>query len=511
MVTTAAAPPYATAQRIGGRSHQCDATAVASYEGTVAHVLLDGMGCSDEIAQWTQAIAVRLAETAARLGDADAALRQVHAAAAAEPGRAEHWRTMPRAVAVVALFRPGALVQIVWCGDARAYRRGLDGVVRRITDDHNDRQDALERGLPGGNRNKVLSFLGDPRPSPRFGARTEPAEGLFLLASDGAYEPLEDMGCELWVHLDGPLDEVAEDFTEFAVSAGGADADNATVTVIDLSPDHQPRTQEPTVSEPTTQPAVTITVYGDRAAAAMQRVTSLLDRAGVDPEEAHELLALIQAGVVESAQGDVLELAERPPEDGTASAVQGWAAAVQAAAAELAHIADRTITRARPAARPAAPTMPPAPRLLTPVDEASREQVEQVLAMAERIFTELTGRTDYSREASLEILPVVLTAVAAEDQAGYIAQLEDFATRNRDRLSELYRKYGPGGELAELERSGLTEQPESIVICERLDAAPMWLQGVWEGELEESMLERFAQLWQFGCDTPRSPQPSKAR
>jgi hypothetical protein len=265
------------------------------------------------------------------------------------------------------------------------------------------------------------------------------------------------------------------------------------------------------VSEPTSQRLAAITVYGDRATAALQQVTSYLERAGVAPEESQELLALIQAGAVEGAQGGVLELAERPPQDSTAPAGQGWVTAVQAAAAELAHIADRTITRARPATRPTAPAVPPAASLLTPIDEASQEQVEQVLAVAERIFTELTGRADYSREASLETLSVVLTAVAAEDQAGYAAQLEDFAACNRDRLTELYRKYGPGGELAVLERSGLIDQPESIVICERLDAAPMWLQGAWDGETEELMLERSTELWRFGCDTPRGTQPPKAR
>ncbi|MFC7831087.1 hypothetical protein [Streptomyces sp. NPDC057375] len=228
----------------------------------------------------------------------------------------------------------------------------------------------------------------------------------------------------------------------------------------------------------TPQRLAAITVYGDRAAAALQQVTSLLDSAGVAAEETQELLALIQAGAIERAQGDVLELAEHPPGSSTAPAVQGWVDAVRAAAAEL---------------------------------EAPHEQAQQVLAAAERIFAELTGRSDYSREASLETLAVVLTAVTAEDQAGYITQLEDFATRNRGRLAELYRKYGPGGELAKLERSGLIEQPESIVICERLDAAPMLLQGVWDGELEESTLERFTQLWRFGCNTPRGAQPVKAR
>ncbi|MFF7764230.1 hypothetical protein [Streptomyces griseorubiginosus] len=263
--------------------------------------------------------------------------------------------------------------------------------------------------------------------------------------------------------------------------------------------------------EPVPQRQAAITVYGDRAAAALRQVTSVLDNAGVAPEEIQELLALIQAGAIEGAQGDVLDLAERPPPDATAPAVQGWVAAVEAAAAELAHIADRTMTLARLAVRPAAPTAPPAPSLPTPIDEAPQEQVEQVLAAAERLFAELAGHTDYSREASLETLAVVLTAVAAEDQAGYVAQLEDFAARNRDRLMELYRKYGPGGELARLERSGLVEHPESIVICERLDAAPMWLQGVWDGEIEELTLERFAQLWQFGCHTPRGSRPSRAR
>jgi PPM family protein phosphatase len=100
---------------------------MAAYEGSVTHVLLDGMGCSEEIARWTQAAAVRLAM------------------------QPRAWvMPMPRAVAVVALFRPGALVQIAWCGDGRAYRRGLDGVVHRITNDHNARREALDRGLPDG-------------------------------------------------------------------------------------------------------------------------------------------------------------------------------------------------------------------------------------------------------------------------------------------------------------------------------------------------------------------------
>lgn len=266
------------------------------------------------------------------------------------------------------------------------------------------------------------------------------------------------------------------------------------------------------MSEPTQQRMMAIAVYGDRAAAATEHVTSLLTGAGVAPEEILELLAVIRAGAVESAQNDVLALAEQPLGSSTSLLVEGWGAAVRAAAAELAHIADRTIARAKSAAAPAAQAALASPShalTSTVIAEVPQDQVERVLETAERIFAELTGRSDYCRETSLEMLPVVLRAVSAEQQAGYVAQLEDFAARNRGRLMELYSKYLPGGALAVLDRSGLTDQPESLVICERLDAAPVWLQGVWEGELEESMLERFADLWKFGCDTPRAPLPSR--
>ncbi|MFI6658128.1 hypothetical protein ACIBL8_21695 [Streptomyces sp. NPDC050523] len=80
---------------------------------------------------------------------------------------------------------------------------------------------------------------------------------------------------------------------------------------------------------PLPQRVAEISVCGGRAAA-LQQVTSLLDSASVALEETQELLALVQTGAVEGAQGDVLELTERPPEDSTALAVQGWVAAVQA-------------------------------------------------------------------------------------------------------------------------------------------------------------------------------------
>ncbi|MDW4910442.1 hypothetical protein RB628_35225 [Streptomyces sp. ADMS] len=73
------------------------------------------------------------------------------------------------------------------------------------------------------------------------------------------------------------------------------------------------------------------------------------------------------------------------------------------------------------------------------------EQVHQVLEAAERIFVSLTGSTGFDRDLSEEILMVVLKSVSAEQQGGYVRQLEAFADANRERLGQLYGKYGPAG------------------------------------------------------------------
>jgi hypothetical protein len=57
-----------------------------------------------------------------------------------------------------------------------------------------------------------------------------------------------------------------------------------------------------------------IAVYAETAANAEQRVTELLGAAGASPAEVHTLIAAIQAGAVEGAQGEViLSWTRRPP------------------------------------------------------------------------------------------------------------------------------------------------------------------------------------------------------
>src|SRR5690606_39701167 len=121
---------YATAQLIGDRTHQCDATAVSTApSGARAYVLLDGIGSSDEVRDWTRDAARRLARAAARRGDAEAGLRAVYARYAAEPDRRGPWGIGAPAAAVVPVPAPGMPLTVAWGGDARgcALRGGRVG------------------------------------------------------------------------------------------------------------------------------------------------------------------------------------------------------------------------------------------------------------------------------------------------------------------------------------------------------------------------------------------------
>jgi len=232
---------YATAQLIGDRSHQCDATATAAGpNGARAYVLLDGIGSNDEVRDWTRRAARRLARTAAYHADAETGLRAQYERYAADPDRQGPWARQPDACAVVAVATPRWLT-VAWCGDVRAYLL-TGGRLIRLTQDHNLRR------VFNGNRNIVTSCLGndetDQDVKNRYG---HPAietvtrlleNSRLLLASDGAYEPHEDAGHELSDFLVGDPSEIAECFVETAVATARAVpdpyADNATVLVADL-------------------------------------------------------------------------------------------------------------------------------------------------------------------------------------------------------------------------------------------------------------------------------------
>jgi serine/threonine protein phosphatase PrpC len=229
--------PHARAQLIGGRDNQCDATATYTQGKARAYVLLDGIGDNTDVHDWSGLTARRLAREAARCADAAAGLRTVHARIAEE--RTElGWRAddMPTAVAVVAVAIPGELLQIAWCGDSRAYVLAEDGEIQRLTTDHNHRQMLLDMGLNPGPyaRNLVTSYLGDRGEKPQIGAALGPAAGRLLLASDGAYEPLEDSCRDLRDYLTGGVRRAAQTFVQAAIDNAPVRPDNATVLVADF-------------------------------------------------------------------------------------------------------------------------------------------------------------------------------------------------------------------------------------------------------------------------------------
>lgn len=241
---------YAAAQLIGGRTEQCDATAVhTAPDGTRAYVLLDGVGSTPKIRAWTRSAARRLARSAALRGDAEPALRAAYDKYAADladvhPAVRTYY---PKAAAVVAVTGSGNFLRVAWCGDARAYLL-LNGSVRRLTNDHN-----LRRVYPptdvypmGGNRNVITSCLGsgsteaavmDYYGHPAIESMTVPAlNSRLLLASDGAYEPIEDSCGGLAGHLNGDAAPTARRLVSSAVCLAGDKADNATALVADLRP-----------------------------------------------------------------------------------------------------------------------------------------------------------------------------------------------------------------------------------------------------------------------------------
>ncbi|MFD8509676.1 protein phosphatase 2C domain-containing protein [Streptomyces antimycoticus] len=242
-----------TAQQQGGRSHQCDATATAAASGeVVAFAVLDGIGSCPEVTAWTREAADRVARAVLHARSAEDGLRQVYDDyAAAGPEFAGAWEQIG-AAALVALVVPGQPLELAWCGDVRAYAI-RDDQAEQLTRDHNARRVHLDRGKEVGpyDRNRLTSCLGsdetddevrDQHGHPAIESTTvDPEELRLVLATDGAYEPLEDFGTPFPVYLTGVPAEAAEDFVATAVHRSRMvtlpqHVDNATAMVIDLVP-----------------------------------------------------------------------------------------------------------------------------------------------------------------------------------------------------------------------------------------------------------------------------------
>lgn len=133
---------------------------------------------------------------------------------------------------------PGKPLTVPWRGDTRAYILTPRGTFHRLTVDHNLRR------VYQGNRNRVTSYLGATESDEERKAQVgHPAiesvtrgmeDSRLLLASDGAYEPLEDSNRSLAYYLTGSARHAARNVDAFAIGHAGPHADNAAALVADL-------------------------------------------------------------------------------------------------------------------------------------------------------------------------------------------------------------------------------------------------------------------------------------
>ncbi|WNI19482.1 hypothetical protein [Actinacidiphila sp. ITFR-21] len=130
--------------------------------------------------------------------------------------------------------------------------------------------------------------------------------------------------------------------------------------------------------------------------------------------------------------------------------------------------------------------------------EAPPELIEQVSAVCEQHFAAVTGTSSHPWEAeSRELVGIALRTVRLADRDAYPQVLQEFLNANRARLERLWARYGPGGLFAE-EGVLVVDMAACCVLCERIEAVPLWLEGVWAQEGQEAnALERLHDAWLY--------------
>ncbi|MER6015962.1 hypothetical protein [Streptomyces bluensis] len=213
-------------------------------------------------------------------------------------------------------------------------------------------------------------------------------------------------------------------------------------------------------------------------------------------------MSQLEAGAVAGAHTWVSE--GSAPHGSEQTFKDGWFEGVREASSLLLRIADNTAAQRGRAESNALllahlqQKPSPAPRTEAP-DPAPVLDAEEALAAALRCTWACADPGEFLvAEASAEILTVALSAVREDERADYVQRLEAFADRHRERLEEMLRAYGPGSTPASHGRYALVGQPESLVLCERFETAPLLLDAKWDGELEDVLLDDLAFAWGAG-------------
>lgn len=129
---------------------------------------------------------------------------------------------------------------------------------------------------------------------------------------------------------------------------------------------------------------------------------------------------------------------------------------------------------------------------------APPELVDQVLAVCERHYAAVTGTNceQWDGESAREVVGIALRTVRTAERETYPQTLDAYLREHRARLERLWQRYGPGGLFAG--EVVLIDLPGCFVLCERIDEAPLWLDGVWSQEgQEETALKRLRDSWLY--------------
>jgi len=230
---------------------------------------------------------------------------------------------------------------------------------------------------------------------------------------------------------------------------------------------------------------------------ARNTLLELLGRAGVFRAEAEELIALVEAGAIADAHGEVGGTEGVPAEDGDAYGT-GRHDGARAVGDALARVAERALERAiGPAVSDSAGD---AERVRHPV---GRMDVERAKVAVTPLFLTFSDTSDLDPEVSDEVLTALLGTMSVVGRIGYAGKLARFAESHRERLAQLYAHYGPRSRIALHGRYSLLHSPTSIAVLERLIFAPSALRAEWEhAELPPAWLEGLAAAWR----APEAPQ-----
>ncbi|MFD3381291.1 MULTISPECIES: hypothetical protein [unclassified Streptomyces] len=229
---------------------------------------------------------------------------------------------------------------------------------------------------------------------------------------------------------------------------------------------------------------------------ARAQVHAVLAAAGLSAEAADELMCAIEAGAVAGAQRQLVERAGSAPSERRECDDLVDAADFLCQQHGIAASTRQFLTHQLRRQAAAQPT--PASTRTGEEGETPPELVEQALAACEQHYAAVTATSSqqWDTELSRELVGIALRTVRLAERADYPQALEKYLRENRERLQRLWHRYGPSGTFAQ--ELVLINLPACFALCERIDSAPMWLDGMWDQEgHEETTLERLHDAWLY--------------